>query len=39
MSNIIVYGDPYRIEQVINNLISNAIRYTPLNKTITITLK
>jgi len=39
MSNIIVYGDPYRIEQVINNLISNAIRYTPHNKAITITLK
>lgn len=34
-----VYGDPYRIEQVINNLISNAIRYTPPNNTITITLK
>ncbi|MBZ9689508.1 HAMP domain-containing histidine kinase [Clostridium estertheticum] len=39
MSNVVVYGDPYRIEQVINNLISNAIRYTPHNKTITIALK
>ena len=39
MKNIIVYGDPYRIEEVINNLISNAIRHTPLNKTIAITLK
>jgi len=39
MKNIVVYGDPYRIEEVINNLISNAIRHTPLNKTISITLK
>jgi two-component system sensor histidine kinase VanS len=39
MKNIVVYGDPYRIEEVMNNLISNAIRHTPINKTITITLK
>jgi len=39
MKNIAVYGDPYRIEEVINNLISNAIRHTPPNKTIAITLK
>jgi two-component system sensor histidine kinase VanS len=36
--NILVYGDPYRIEEVINNLVSNALRHTPLNKTIVITL-
>lgn len=39
MKNIIVCGDPYRIEEVMNNLISNAIRHTPVNKTIAITLK
>lgn len=39
MQNIIVYGDPHRIEEVINNLISNAIRHTPPNNTIEITLK
>ena len=38
MKNIVVYGDAYRIEEVINNLISNAIRHTPFNKTISITL-
>lgn len=39
IKSIIVSGDPYRIEEVINNLLSNAIRHTPLNKTISITLK
>ena len=39
MKNIIVYGDPYRIEEVMNNLISNAIRHTPISKDITIILK
>jgi two-component system sensor histidine kinase VanS len=39
LKNILVYGDPYRIEEVINNLISNALRHTPPNKTISITLK
>jgi len=36
LKNIIVQGDSYRIEEVINNLISNAIRHTPHNKTIVI---
>jgi two-component system sensor histidine kinase VanS len=39
MKNIVVYGDPSRIEEVMNNLISNAIRHTPINKIITITIK
>ena len=39
MKNIVVCGDPSRIEEVMNNLISNAIRHTPINKAITITLK
>lgn len=39
MQNIMVYGDPYRIEEVINNLISNAIRHTPIGKSIVISLK
>ncbi len=28
-SNIMVYCDPYKIEQVVNNLFSNVIRYAP----------
>ena len=39
IQNVTVYGDPYRIEEVINNLISNAVRHTPINNTIEITLK
>lgn len=38
LKNIIVQGDSYRIEEVINNLISNAIRHTPHNKTIVIAI-
>ncbi|KYH30627.1 alkaline phosphatase synthesis sensor protein PhoR [Clostridium tepidiprofundi DSM 19306] len=36
--NILVYADEFRIEEVITNLISNAIRYTPKNKNIYINL-
>ncbi|MCB2290334.1 HAMP domain-containing histidine kinase [Clostridium sp. CS001] len=39
MKNIMVYGDPYRIKEVMNNLISNAIRHTPIKKNIIIALK
>ena len=39
LKDIMVYGDSYRIEEVISNLISNAMRHTPINKTISITLK
>jgi two-component system sensor histidine kinase VanS len=38
LRNVVVNGDPYRLEEVVNNLISNAIRHTPINKTISITL-
>lgn len=33
-----VYADPQRLEQVIGNLIDNALRYSPEKSTITITL-
>lgn len=33
-----VNGDPGRIEQILNNLISNALRYTPQNGQILVTL-
>jgi PAS domain S-box-containing protein len=31
-----IYGDPRRIEQVLNNLINNAIKYSPKNSSIII---
>ncbi|MFC0558885.1 sensor histidine kinase [Halalkalibacter alkalisediminis] len=34
----IIYGDRDRLEQVIRNLLDNAIRYTPANKQISIAL-
>jgi PAS domain S-box-containing protein len=34
-----VYADKFRIEQVLINLITNAIKYSPQNTTITVTLK
>ncbi len=39
LESIVVCGDRYRIEEVMNNLISNAIRHTPINKSIVITLR
>lgn len=39
MKNVVVYGDPYRIKEVMHNLISNAIRHTPVSGVITITIK
>lgn len=36
--NIIVKGDPIAIDRIINNLIDNAIKYTPPKGSITITL-
>lgn len=35
---ILVWGDPYRIEQVLQNLIQNAFVYTPVGKSVTATL-
>lgn len=34
--NVLVFGDRFRIEQVMNNLLSNAAKYTPEGKTIKI---
>ncbi len=36
---MIIYGDSARLEQVIRNLLDNALRYTPEGRSITITLK
>lgn len=35
-SNLMIYGDVERLYQAINNVVSNAVKYTPDNGTITI---
>jgi signal transduction histidine kinase len=37
--NVIVYADEQRIEQVIYNLVSNAVNYTGDDKTVTVNIK
>lgn len=37
-ADIIIYGDEVRLEQIIQNIIENALRYTEEGGTITITL-
>ncbi|MFD2145755.1 ATP-binding response regulator [Mucilaginibacter antarcticus] len=37
--NVEVYADPVRIEQVVTNFITNAIKYAPESKQITINIK
>lgn len=37
-SNLFVHGDPQRVEQVIGNLIGNALRYVPAGGNITVSL-
>ena len=36
--SILVYGDEFRMEQVINNFLNNAIKHTPQNGTIRVTI-
>lgn len=38
LENIIINGDAYRLKQLLGNLVSNAIKYTPEGGTITISL-
>lgn len=37
--NIKILADPQRIEQILNNLLANAVRYTPEGGTITLNLR
>jgi two-component system sensor histidine kinase BaeS len=37
--DVFVCTDPLRVEQIINNLLSNALRYTPEGQSITITVQ
>jgi signal transduction histidine kinase len=34
-----IYGDPVRIDQIINNLLVNALKYTPMGGNVDITVK
>jgi two-component system sensor histidine kinase BaeS len=38
-SDLLVHADPDRLSQVLDNLLDNAIRHSPENSTITITIK
>jgi signal transduction histidine kinase len=38
-SKRIIYGDQYRIRQVVTNLLSNAVKYSPKAKKVNVTIK